>query len=85
MISEISYYSNPMKRKMLPILAEKARHSIKLPVSVIIPVKNESKNIQPCLRSVDWADQVFVVDSQSTDGTIEKEKELGATVVQFHY
>jgi glycosyltransferase involved in cell wall biosynthesis len=60
-------------------------HTKKLPVSVIIPVKNESKNIQPCLHSVDWADEVFVVDSQSTDGTIEKAKEFGATVVQFHY
>ncbi|MBN2181532.1 MAG: glycosyltransferase family 2 protein [Sedimentisphaerales bacterium] len=58
---------------------------MKLPVSVIIPTKNESENILPCLRSVNWADQVFVVDSQSTDGTTEKAKELGATVIQFHY
>ena len=39
------------------------------PVSVVVPVKNEELNIEACLRSVDWADEVFVVDSQSTDRT----------------
>lgn len=54
-------------------------------ISVIVPAKNESLNIEACLQSVGWADQVFVVDSQSTDGTIEKAESLGAEVVQFHY
>jgi len=57
----------------------------KTPVSVIVPTKNEGANIRRCLEHLQWADQVFVVDSQSTDDTVEASEELGATVVQFHY
>ena len=33
---------------------------------MIIPVKNEAANLERCLLALAWADQVFVVDSQST-------------------
>jgi len=56
-----------------------------VPLSVIIPVKNEAINIGACLKSVDWADQIFVVDSQSADETAYIAEQLGANVVQFHY
>ena len=39
----------------------------KAPVSVIVPVKNEAENLRRCLPALAWADEVFVVDSQSTD------------------
>ena len=52
----------------------------KVPVSIIIPAKNERNNIVKCLNSLDWADEVFVVDSQSTDGTIELAERNGAKV-----
>ncbi len=42
----------------------------KVPLSVILPVLNEETNIGDALRSVDWADQVIVVDSHSTDRTV---------------
>lgn len=57
----------------------------KVPVSVIIPVYNEKRNLQRCLSSVKWADEVFVVDSQSTDGTAEVAEREGAEVVQFYF
>lgn len=38
-------------------------------ISVIIPALNEEKNIQLCLESIKWADEVFIVDSYSTDTT----------------
>jgi glycosyltransferase involved in cell wall biosynthesis len=57
----------------------------KLPVSVIIPVLNEEKNLPDCLASVAWADEVFVVDSRSTDRTCPLAEELGARVVQFQF
>ena len=38
----------------------------KAPVSVIVPVKNEAENLRRCLPALAWADEVFVVDSQST-------------------
>jgi glycosyltransferase involved in cell wall biosynthesis len=58
---------------------------MKVPVSVIIPVKNEARNLKRCLRSVAWASEVFVVDSQSTDETCEIAEQSGACVVQFKY
>jgi glycosyltransferase involved in cell wall biosynthesis len=56
-----------------------------IPVSVLIPVLNERRNIADCLRSVEWSDDVVVVDSGSTDGTDEVARSLGARVVQFQY
>lgn len=56
----------------------------RVPVSVIVPIKNEAANLRRCLDSVQWADEIFVADSQSTDGSIEIAQECGARVVQFH-
>ncbi|MBI5437419.1 MAG: glycosyltransferase family 2 protein [Nitrosomonadales bacterium] len=49
-------------------------------LSVIIITKNEAANIRACLESVAWADEIIVVDSNSTDTTPEICKELGAQV-----
>lgn len=56
-----------------------------VPLTVIIPTKNEETNLSGCLASVQWASEVFVVDSQSTDRTCEIAETLGARVVQFRY
>ncbi|MGD8779432.1 MAG: glycosyltransferase family 2 protein [Ignavibacteria bacterium] len=40
-------------------------------ISVTIITKNEQDNIEDCLKSVSWADEVIVVDSGSTDKTVE--------------
>jgi glycosyltransferase involved in cell wall biosynthesis len=55
------------------------------PVSVIVPVKNEAENLRRCLPALAWADEVFVVDSQSTDETEDIARSHGAHVVQFHF
>ena len=55
------------------------------PISVIVPVKDEAENLRRCLPALAWADEVFVVDSQSTDATAAVAAEHGATVVQFHF
>ncbi len=55
------------------------------PVSVVVPVKNEAENLRRCLPSLSWADEVFVVDSRSTDRTTQVSEEHGATVVQFSF
>ncbi|HEY5752845.1 MAG TPA: glycosyltransferase family 2 protein [Chthoniobacterales bacterium] len=52
-------------------------------VSVLIPIKNEAANLPRCLASVSWADEVFVVDSNSTDGSQDIAERHGARVVQF--
>src|SRR5262245_10092845 len=54
----------------------------KAPLSVLIPVKNEARNLRRCLRALGWVDEIFVVDSQSTDETAKVAVEFGATVVQ---
>jgi len=58
---------------------------IKTPVSVFVPVKNEEQNLPDCLSSVAWADEVFVVDSGSTDATAKIAAEHGAILVQFEF
>ena len=59
--------------------------SVRVPVSVLVPIKNEAANLARCLECVRWADEIFVVDSQSTDGSIEIARQFGAQVVQFQF
>ena len=43
----------------------------KLPITAIILTFNEERNIRDCLNSlVEWIDEIFVVDSFSTDATL---------------
>jgi len=50
-------------------------------IAILIPSFNEEQNIPHALRSVvDWADEVHVLDSESTDRTREIAEEMGATV-----
>jgi (heptosyl)LPS beta-1,4-glucosyltransferase len=39
------------------------------PVSAVILTRNEEKHIERCLRSLAWADEILVVDAESTDRT----------------
>lgn len=55
----------------------------KLPVSAIVPVLNEERNLPACLASLEWAEEVFVVDSDSADATARIAEEWGAKVVSF--
>jgi glycosyltransferase involved in cell wall biosynthesis len=59
--------------------------SARVPVSVIVPIKNEAGNLPRCLDSIRWADEIFVVDSHSTDSSIEIAQQHGAQVVQFQF
>lgn len=40
-------------------------------ISVIIIAKNEEKNIEKCLKSVKWCDEIIVIDDKSSDKTLE--------------
>jgi glycosyltransferase involved in cell wall biosynthesis len=62
-----------------------AAMSTRVPVSVIVPIKNEAANLPRCLACVKWADEIFVVDSASTDGSIAIAQQHGAKVVQFEF
>ncbi len=50
-------------------------------ISVVILTHDEAANIQRCLSSVSWADDILVVDSGSKDGTPELARAMGARVM----
>ncbi len=56
-----------------------------IPVSVIIPTRNEARHLIRCLQAARLCTEIYVVDSQSTDETVEIARTFGAKVVQFHY
>ena len=57
----------------------------KVPLSVIVPTKDEERNITACIDSLDWAGEVVVFDSHSTDATVAIAKEKGARIVQREF
>ena len=54
-------------------------------LSVILITKNEILNIRDCMASVSWADEIIVVDSGSTDGTLDICRALGARVYEHDW
>lgn len=57
-----------------------------VPVSVLIPTRNEARNLPRCLDALSgWAGEVVVVDSGSTDSTEVIAREYGAELLQFNY
>jgi len=55
------------------------------PISVYIIAYNEAEKVRATLESVQWADEVIVVDSHSTDGTADIAAQMGARVVQVEF
>jgi len=51
-------------------------------ISILVLTKNEEKNLRGCLESVKWADDIVILDSGSTDRTLEIAHEFGARVFQ---
>lgn len=54
-------------------------------LTAIIPTLNEVERIGNSLESASFADEIIVIDSYSTDGTVEKVKEFGATLIQREF
>ncbi|PJE67728.1 hypothetical protein COU95_00835 [Candidatus Shapirobacteria bacterium CG10_big_fil_rev_8_21_14_0_10_40_9] len=49
-------------------------------ISVVVLTKNEEKNIEACLKTLKWCDEIVVIDDNSSDKTVEIAKKLGAKV-----
>ncbi|TSE10966.1 glycosyltransferase family 2 protein [Aquimarina algiphila] len=64
-------------------MEKKASHREK--VTAIVPCYNEEHNIRKVLESVSFADEIMVVDSFSTDKTIEIAKEYTDFIIQREY
>lgn len=58
---------------------------VRPPISATIITKNNAHEIARCLRSLDWVDEILVVDSFSTDGTPAICRQMGARVVQHEF
>jgi glycosyltransferase involved in cell wall biosynthesis len=54
-------------------------------ISAVVLTKNEAANLPKCLASLDWADEMLVVDSFSTDDTGTIAEQAGARVVQHQF
>lgn len=54
---------------------------MKIPVSVFIMTLNEEANLRNCVEALHWADEIIVLDSESSDGTQRLARELGCRVV----
>lgn len=54
----------------------------KLPISLVVITFNEEANIERCLKSAPFVDDIVVVDSHSTDHTVQIAQNAGARVIQ---
>jgi glycosyltransferase involved in cell wall biosynthesis len=54
-------------------------------LSAVVITRNEATRISRCLESVKWCDETVVVDSGSTDGTVEIARRAGARVISHEW
>ncbi len=75
-----------LKENNLQIAEAWVLTTMTVPLSVLIPTRNEIGNLRRCLEPLlEWAQEIVVVDSHSTDGTSEYAQSIGATLLQFNY
>jgi len=55
------------------------------PISACVITLNEERNIRDCLASLAWADEIVVVDSGSTDRTVELAAEYTPRVIHHKW
>ena len=66
-------------------MADHQKNNYIIPISVFIICKNEEDRIGASIKSVTgWTDEIIVVDSGSTDKTVEIAQKAGATKVVFN-
>lgn len=56
---------------------------IKIPITIVVPVKNEQVNLPRCLGQLERFSEVVIVDSSSTDRTPQIAQENGARYLNF--
>jgi glycosyltransferase involved in cell wall biosynthesis len=54
----------------------------RVPVTIVIPVRNEGLQVRECVEQLAWADEVIVADGGSTDDTVALAREGGARVLE---
>jgi len=56
-----------------------------LSLTIVVPVKNEAHNLPACLASIEGVPHLLVVDSGSTDATLDLARAAGAEILQFKW
>jgi glycosyltransferase involved in cell wall biosynthesis len=51
-------------------------------ISILILTKNEQQDLPECLESVVWSDDIHVLDSHSSDNTLQIAKSFGAKITE---
>lgn len=74
-----------MQTEISPRIQQLLDAAGRLPLSVVITTYNEEENIEDCLKSVIWADEILLVDSYSTDETLELAKRFPIQILQRKY
>jgi glycosyltransferase involved in cell wall biosynthesis len=54
-------------------------------ISVLILTLNEEVNIEACIASLPWRDDICVIDSESSDATVQIAESLGARIVKHPF
>ena len=54
-------------------------------ISALLPTFNNAEIIRPTLEAIRWVDEILVVDSFSTDGTLDICREFGVRIIQHEY
>jgi glycosyltransferase involved in cell wall biosynthesis len=67
------------------VIAQASPAAEKLPVSVLVPTKDEERNLPSTLGHLGWAEQIIVFDSFSTDGTMAVARAAGAEIFQREF
>ncbi|KKS90564.1 MAG: glycosyltransferase [Microgenomates group bacterium GW2011_GWA2_44_7] len=49
-------------------------------ITAIVLARNEEKNIERCIKSLQWCNEIIVIDDESSDRTVELASKLGAKV-----
>lgn len=68
-----------MPRLTAPIIRDRRNF---MPLSAVIITHNAAAQLEPCLKSLAFADEIVVIDSNSNDGTAELAAKHGARVLQ---
>ena len=57
----------------------------KINISVVILTNNEAINIARCIKSVEWSNDILILDSGSCDETIKIARSFGARIIKKYF
>jgi glycosyltransferase involved in cell wall biosynthesis len=55
---------------------------MKIPVSILVMTLNEERDLETCLDRLTWSDDIVILDSESSDRTVEVARRFGCRVVR---